>query len=126
MTRPATTEAPDEARPLLDEIDAFIEREIAPLEREGDNARFFDHRREIARTDLEAGGIPSREWEDLLAEAQKRADRAGLLRFALPSELGGRDGSNLAMAAIREHLNRRGIGLHNDPQSEISIVGNFP
>src|SRR5205085_1855053 len=27
---------------------------------------------------------------------------------------------------VREHLNRRGIGLHNDPQSEISIIGNFP
>jgi acyl-CoA dehydrogenase len=27
---------------------------------------------------------------------------------------------------VREHLNRRGIGLHNDPQSEISMIGNFP
>ena len=30
------------------------------------------------------------------------------------------------MAVVREHLNRRGIGLHNDPQSEASIIGNFP
>ena len=30
------------------------------------------------------------------------------------------------MAVVREHLNRRGIGLHNDPQSEISMIGNFP
>jgi acyl-CoA dehydrogenase len=111
---------------LLEEVDAFIEREIAPLEREGDNARFFDHRREIARTDFDQGGIPSREWEDLLEEARNRADAAGLLRFALPAELGGREGSNLAMARLREHLNRRPIGLHNDPQSEASIVGNFP
>jgi len=111
---------------LLDEVDAFIEREIAPLEAEGDNARFFDHRREIARTDFDEGGIPSREWEDLLGEARRRADEAGLLRFALPGELGGRDGSNLAMAHLREHLNRKPIGLHNDPQSEASIVGNFP
>ncbi len=111
---------------LLAEIDAFIEREVEPLERAGDNARFFDHRREIARTDVAAGGIPSRDWEDLLAEVRRRADRAGLLRFALPVELGGRDGSNLAMAVAREHLNRRGIGLHNDPQSEASIIGHFP
>jgi alkylation response protein AidB-like acyl-CoA dehydrogenase len=111
---------------LLEEVDAFIEREIAPLEREGDNARFFDHRREFARTDVEQGGIPVREWEDLLAEARRRADAAGLLRFALPAELGGRDGSNVAMAHVREHLNRKPIGLHNDPQSEASIIGNFP
>jgi glutaryl-CoA dehydrogenase len=30
------------------------------------------------------------------------------------------------MAVVREHLNRLGIGLHNDPQSEISMIGNFP
>jgi len=111
---------------LLEEVDAFIEREIAPLESEGDNARFFDHRREFARTDVENGGIPTREWEDLLMEAGRRADKAGLLRFALPAELSGRDGSNVAMAHLREHLNRKPIGLHNDPQSEASIVGNFP
>jgi acyl-CoA dehydrogenase len=121
-----TNDLPADVTALLEEVDDFIEREIEPLEREGDNARFFDHRREIARTDLEHGGIPSRQWEDLLAEARSRADRAGLYRFALPAELGGRDGSNLAMAVVREHLNRRGIGLHNDPQSEASIIGNFP
>ena len=111
---------------LLDEVDAFIEREIAPLEAEGDNVRFFDHRREFARTDVENGGIPAREWEDLLGEARRRADAAGLLRFALPTELGGRAGTNLAMAQLREHLNRKPIGLHNDPQSEASVIGNFP
>jgi alkylation response protein AidB-like acyl-CoA dehydrogenase len=119
-------ELPADVVALLEEVDEFIANEIEPLEREGDNARFFDHRREIARTDLENGGIPGREWEELLAEARRRSDRAGIYRFALPSELGGRDGSNLAMAVVREHLNRRPIGLHNDPQSEASIVGNFP
>jgi acyl-CoA dehydrogenase len=121
-----TNDLPADVTALLEEVDAFIEREIEPLEREGDNARFFDHRREIARTDLEAGGIPSRDWEELLGEARRRADRAGIYRYALPAELGGRDGSNLGMAVVREHLYRRGIGLHNDPQSEASIVGNFP
>ncbi len=37
----------------LAELDAFIEKEIKPLERENDNIRFFDHRREWARTDFE-------------------------------------------------------------------------
>jgi acyl-CoA dehydrogenase len=51
---------PDEIQRKLDELDAFIEREIAPLERE--HIQFFDHRREHARTDWENGGLPRREW----------------------------------------------------------------
>jgi len=117
---------PADVASVLEEIDAFIEREIVPLEQEGDNARFFDHRREMARTDTARGGLPSREWEALLAEARRRADQAGLYRYALPPELGGRGAGNLAMAIVREHLNRRPLGLHNDPQSEFSIVGNHP
>jgi acyl-CoA dehydrogenase len=121
-----TDEVPDDVAALIAEIDAFIEREIRPLEAQGDNARFFDHRREHARTDYERGGIPSTEWEALLEEMMDRADAAGLWRYALPRELGGRGGSNYALAVAREHLNRIGVGLHNDPQSEISMIGNFP
>jgi alkylation response protein AidB-like acyl-CoA dehydrogenase len=117
---------PADITALVEEIDAFIEAAIKPLEEQDDNARFFDHRREYARTDYERGGIPSEEWEALLTEMMERADRAGLWRYQLPEELGGRGGSNLAMAVVREHMARRGIGLHNDPQSEISIIGNFP
>ena len=117
---------PPEIAALIEEVDAFIASEIRPLEAEGDNARFFDHRREHARTDFAAGGIPSGEWEDLLERMVERADRAGLWRYSLPAELGGRVGSNYALAVVREHLNRLGIGLHNDPQSETSMIGNFP
>jgi len=42
----------------------------------------------------------------------------------LAEEFGGRNGSNLGMAVIREHLARKGLGLHNDLQNEHSIVGN--
>jgi acyl-CoA dehydrogenase len=115
---------PTEIQEYLAELDAFIEREIRPLE--AANPEFFDHRREHARTDWDDDGKPRREWEDLLAEARRRADTAGHFRFALPAELGGRDGSNLAMAIIREHLAHKGLGLHTDLQSESSIVGNFP
>lgn len=110
----------------LAEIDAFIEREIRPLQAQDDNERFFDHRREWARTDFEAGGLPRPEWEALLAEAKRRSDEAGFLRFALPKEYGGRDGSNLWMAVIREHLAAKGLGLHNDLQNEHSIIVNNP
>jgi hypothetical protein len=42
----------------LAELDEFIEREIRPLEERDDNVRFFDHRREHARTDWARGGLP--------------------------------------------------------------------
>ncbi|MCZ0731534.1 acyl-CoA dehydrogenase family protein [Mycolicibacterium iranicum] len=115
---------PDHLPGLLAEMDAFIEAEIKPLERE--NIQYFDHRREHARTDWDNGGTPRREWEDLLGEMRRRADAAGWLRYGLPSQFGGRDGSNIDMAVIREHLAHKGLGLHNDLQDESSIVGNFP
>jgi len=117
---------PADIQATLDALDAFIEAEIVPLQQADDNERFFDHRREWARTDFENGGVPRPEWEALLAEMRRRADAAGWLRYALPKEYGGQDASNLEMAIIREHLARRGLGLHNDLQNESSIVGNFP
>ena len=58
----------------LAELDAFIDSEIKPLQAQHDNERFFDHRREWARTDWDADGLPRKEWEALLAEARRRAD----------------------------------------------------
>ena len=115
---------PDHLSTVLTEMDEFIEAEIKPLERE--HMQYFDQRREYARTDWENGGVPARAWEDLLDEMRRRADSAGWLRYGLPARFGGRDGSNLDMAVIREHLAHKGLGLHNDLQDESSIVGNFP
>jgi acyl-CoA dehydrogenase len=117
-------ELPSHLPAVLDQLDAFVVAEIAPLEA-GDNARFFDHRRELARTDP-SSGAPLPEWEELLREMRRRADAAGWLRYALPAEYGGSDGTNLDMAVIREHLAHRGLGLHNELQTESSVVGNFP
>ena len=108
----------------LAELDAFIEREIKPLERR--NMQFFDQRREYARTDWERDGQPRREWNDLIAQMERLADEAGHLRYGLPVACGGQAASTLAIAAIREHLAAKGLGLHNDLQDESSIVGNFP
>jgi len=116
-------EIPADIQQTLDALDDFIEREIRPLEQDDDNIRFFDHRREYARTDFENDGVPRREWEEVLAEMRRRADAAGWLRHALPVEYGGHDASNLEMAIIREHLATKGLGLHNDLQNESSIVG---
>jgi acyl-CoA dehydrogenase len=115
---------PEDVAAILEEIDDFIEREIKPLEDRDDNIRFFDHRREHARTDWDRGGLPREEWEALLGEARRRADAAGLYRYPMPKEYGGRDGTNLGMAIIREYLAAKGLGLHNDLQNEHSIVGN--
>ena len=96
-------ELPQELTDYLQELDTFIAAEIKPLEQADDNIRFFDHRREDARTD----------W-----------DAAGHYRYPAPKEYGGRDGTNLGMAVIREHFAMQGLGLHNDLQNEHSIVGN--
>ena len=117
---------PGELTAYLAELDAFIAAKIVPLQAQDDNERFFDHRREWARTDFDKGGLPRVEWEALLREARRRADKAGHLRFALPTEYGGQGGGNLWMAVIREHLAAKGLGLHNDLQNEHSIVVNNP
>src|SRR6056297_3952464 len=119
-------EIPAPVREKLAALDRFIEAQIRPLENADDNIRFFDHRREYARTDWERGGVPAADWEALLAEMRRRADAAGHCRYALPREFGGEEAGNLAMALVREHLAAKGLGLHNDLQNESSVVGNLP
>src|SRR5262249_52505884 len=115
---------PADLAAYLGELDEFIEREIRPLEQQDDNVRVFDYPREGARTERGRGGLPNRGWEALLAEAKRRADAAGHFRYAFPAKYGGRDGTNLGMAVIREHLAAKGLGLHCDLQNEHMIVGN--
>lgn len=115
---------PPDLAAFLGRLDAFIDAEIKPLEDE--HPQYFDHRREWARTDWDAGGTPADEWEELLSEMRRRADAAGFLRYALPRELGGAGAGNLEMAVVREHLAAKGLGLHNDLQNESSIVANLP
>lgn len=117
-------EIPQDLQDYLAELEDFIEREIKPLENSNDNIRFFDHRREDARTDWERGGLPNEEWEALLRQARQLADKAGHYRYPYPKEYGGQEGGNYGMAVIREHLATMGLGLHNDLQNEHSIVGN--
>jgi len=117
---------PQDLEDYYAELVRFIEAEIEPLVAQDDNIRFFDHRREDARTDWDREGLPNHAWEELLGKARRAADAAGHWRFSAPKKYGGKDGSNLWMAVIRERFARRGLGLHNDLQNEHSIVGNFP
>ena len=70
-------EIPSDVKTYLDVLDNFIRDEIRPLEQKDDNIRFFDHRREYARTDFENGGLPRKDWEDLMRQARRVADKAG-------------------------------------------------
>ncbi|MEO5723031.1 MAG: acyl-CoA dehydrogenase family protein [Ilumatobacteraceae bacterium] len=115
---------PQELADYLKVLDAFIESEIAPLQAQDDNDKYFDHRREDARTDWDRGGLPNEKWEQLLGQARRLADKAGHYRYPFPKEYGGREGTNLGMAVIREHLAAKGLGLHCDLQNEHAIVGN--
>ncbi|MFK8041761.1 acyl-CoA dehydrogenase family protein [Congregibacter sp.] len=117
-------EVPEDIQLFLGEIDQFIDDKIKPLENSDDNIRFFDHRREDARTDWDRDGLPNEEWEALLRKAKDLSIEAGIFNYPFPKEFGGRDGGNLGMALIREHLAAKGLGLHNDLQNEHSIVGN--
>ncbi|KAH8594783.1 acyl-CoA dehydrogenase-like protein [Bisporella sp. PMI_857] len=110
----------------LEEIDKFIAEKIVPLQASNDNNRFFDHRREHARTNWDNKGLPRDDWEELLSQSRRLADEAGFYRFCLPEEYGGKNGGNLWMAAIRMYLAKKGLGLFNDLQNEHSVVGNFP
>ncbi|CAI7637522.1 unnamed protein product [Penicillium pancosmium] len=114
---------PKELRTYLQSIDTFIDQNISPLQHKDDNNRFFDHRREHARTDWDKQGNPRPEWEQLLSEmpyattlasrfigclstreldmadtipeeARELADDAGFYRFALPREYGGQEHPN--------------------------------
>jgi alkylation response protein AidB-like acyl-CoA dehydrogenase len=117
-------EIPKELADYLVELDDFIEKVIKPIEAEDDNIRFFDHRREHARTDWDNQGLPRPEWEALLHRVKRLADEAGHYRYPFPKEYGGKEGGNLDMAVIRDHLAGKGLGLHCDLQNEHAIVGN--
>lgn len=126
-------ELPPDLQAHLKRLDSFINDKIIPLQHQGDNNKFFDHRRESSRTQWDNQGLPTHEWEVLLGKARKLADEAGFYRFSFPAEYGGSgsDQQNLYMCAIRYHLASHpvyggGVSLANDLQNEHSVVGNNP
>ena len=115
---------PEDVTRFITALDEFIDTQIVPIEEA--NPDLFDHRREFTRTDVERGGIPTRRWREVMGQARTLADKAGFYRYPLPAALGGQDGTNVAMAVIREHLTHRGPGLHAELTHEASVVANLP
>ncbi|WP_028652694.1 acyl-CoA dehydrogenase family protein [Nocardioides halotolerans] len=115
---------PADVTKFIEDLDHFIDTQIKPIEEA--NPEYFDHRREFSRTDVERGGIPTAEFRELMYEARRLADKAGFYRYPLPSALGGQDGTNVAVALIREHLAHRGPGLHAELSFEMSMVASLP
>ena len=109
MTESFLFEIPRAIEDYLLVLDDFIEREIKPLEAQDDNIRFFDHRREHARTDWDREGLPREDWEALLWEMRRRADAAGHFRYALPEEFGGQNAQPRHGAHL-EYLASKGLG----------------
>ncbi|EEP78756.1 acyl-CoA dehydrogenase [Uncinocarpus reesii 1704] len=133
MAQNMNFDLPQDLTEYIGSLDKFIKDTILPLQHSNDNNRFFDHRREHSRTDWDNGGLPRKEWEELLVQARSLADKAGFYRFALPKIYGGqaKPTTNLWMCAIRYHLSSHpiyggGVSLANDLQNEHSVVGNFP
>ena len=75
---------PTELSELLRQIDRFIDQEIRPLQAQDDNERFFDHRREWARTDFDNGGLPRPRVGGAAAGVQE-ARRQGRILPAVPA-----------------------------------------
>ena len=107
---------PEHLPGVLAEMDAFIEAEIKPLERE--NIQYFDRRREFARTDLDNGGVPRREWEDLLDEADLALAYTSLGNYSDDEldALGPIDGLKDALARLRKFGGRCVLGFQSIAQ----------
>ena len=115
---------PDHLPPLLTRMDAFIEAEIAPLQAQ--HPQFFDERREFARTDFERGGLPSREWEELLGRMRAVADTAGWLRYGLPASLGGRGRQQPGHGRHPRAPGRQGTRAAQRPAGRVLHRGELP
>ena len=110
----------------LDELDRFIESgdQADPSSRTTTSASSItaaNTRAPIGTTTACRATSGKSCWPKRAARRQGRS-----LRFAWPKEYGGKGGSNLWMAVIREHLAAKGLGPFNDLQTEHSIVGNNP
>ena len=116
---------PEDLRDYLAELDEFIEREIKPLEQQDDNIRFFDHRREDARTDWDRGGLPEpRSGRRCCARPAAAPTRPATTATRSRRSTAARTARTSAWPSSASTSPRKGLGLHCDLQNEHAIVGN--
>jgi hypothetical protein len=118
---------PAEITAKLAELDAFIESDIKPLERE--HMQFFDHRREYARTDWVRTTADAREMARADPRDGKRAEPRRTTCARPASLVRGPGGAqNLMIAANPAQHSRRMEPRASTTicRTSTSIVGNFP
>ena len=91
-------------------LDAFVEAEIAPLQRE--HVQFFDHRREHVRADWERSGRPLAGRRALIAEMAWRVDKTGRQRLGLQKPCGGQAATKLMITAGSEEVQMRRVAQY--------------
>ena len=82
-------EIPEDIKQYLAVLDKFIDDEITPLQMEDDNNRFFDHRREHARTDWDNNGLPRPNGKNCCAKCAAAPIRPGICVSACRKNLVG-------------------------------------
>ena len=118
---------PADLQAYLRELDDFIDDEIGPLQAARRQPALLRPPPRMGAHRLRQRRPAAARMGSAAASRCRRAGRRGRPpALCLPRAYGGQDGSNLWMAVIREHLAAKGLGLHNDLQTEHSIVGNIP
>jgi acyl-CoA dehydrogenase len=121
-----TSTCPPNLVAYLARIDDFIEAEIKPAAGAGRQRAFLRPPPRMGPHRLRQRRPAAPRMGGAAGRGQSGRQGRPFYRFSLPKEYGGKDGSNLWMAVIREHLAAKGLGLFNDLQNEHSVVGNFP
>ncbi len=100
---------PSEAIQIRKAIDEFIEREVAPLEREHDRFLGEDYERHIVDDDHRQ--VP--EYRDVVAEIRQKSAEAGFYGMSMPVDVGGGGVDVLTRSIVGEHVSNRPPGFHS-------------
>jgi acyl-CoA dehydrogenase len=99
-------ETDDETALILENLDQFIDQEIAPLEDE------YEHVLENPRVGYEDDGRLTDEHVDLLETVRKKSADAGFYAMNMPEAVGGSDVSFVTWYRAITHVFSRGRGLN--------------
>ena len=122
-----TEDLPDEIAALLEEIDAFIAAEIRPLEAEGRQRPLLRPSSRVRAHRLRGRRDPERRVGGAArGDGRARRPRRAVALRAAGGARRSRRHRTSRWRSCASTSTASAIGLHNDPQSEISMIGNFP